>query len=531
MLPTRHTLTFIVITLSLLLFACGGSSSSSPGGGTSTAISLAMSFEQGNPGEIDVRTQLTVQNGLAGFVPSAALLMINADFGTLGSVSVITVPGTPANQYNFSATLTPPVMDSFNDNWTGEIPVTARYLDPANNFDQSITRITLVLTSILPGLGQPEAVPGLVNTPGVEDSPQVSPDGQWLIVGTYNPVDIGYCLVNGNDYTHPACNINYFDQNGIERPNMFGASRILNDTTIDHAVPAINYDPATSPSPIATPPNASYGFRLLNDNTFGEPFVIGIDAGGYPWQTAFGFSFDSIVGTQARVFYSYDSFNDVPDTRNDIYHSDITLGATNVLGDYQNGVLMNFTGQEAVIDYVPICPTVDCQTTNPHITQDRLWFDNERQSTDPLFSVDLFFVKVTRDGAGFPTAYSSPQLVPVSQNPRGESMPYMDGDTLYYQCEQNLCRSQLVAPGADPALLASWQAEETIFVGSSSISWTINAGRSGRVVATTEPSVATITVNGQIQKWLYFGYLMQVQYGAGILDFGANWNVGRVRLQ
>jgi len=530
MMHSSHYLIVPVTILSLLLFSCGGSSSGSSGGGTSTTISLAISFEQGIPGEVDVRTQLTVQNGPADFVPDASFLGISADFGTLGNVTVISVPGAPANQYTFSATLTPPGTDNFGDNWTGEIPVTARYLDPANNLDKSITRITLILTSILLGLGQPEAVPGLVNTLGVEDSPQVSPDGQWLIVGTYSPVDLGYCIVNVQDPANPACNNNFFDQSGVERPDMFGASRITNATTIDHAVPSINYDPAAVPTPIATPPVASYGFRLLNDNTFGNPFVIGIDAEGYTWQAPFGFSFDSIVGTQARVFYSYDSFNDVPDTRNDFYYSDITLGTANVMGDYQNAVLMNFTGQEAIIDYVPICPTIDCQNSNPHITQDRLWFDNERQSTDPTFSVDLFFVDVIRDGTGLPTAYSSPQLVPISQNPRGESMPYMDGDTLYYQCEQNLCRSKLNVPNA-PEQITSWQTEETVLVGTSSITWTINSGRSGRIVATTEPSVATITVNGQVQKWLYFGYLMQVHYGTGATDFGVNWNVGRVKLQ
>ncbi len=517
----------ILLVLSLMLFACSNGSQS---GNTPTTISLAMSFEQGNPGEIKVRIQTTVQNGAVGFVPDAAFLAISANFGTLGNVTAITVPGALANQYNFSATLTPPVTDSFGDNWTGEIPVTANYLEPANNLDESITRTTLVLTNILAGLGQPESVPGLVNTLGVEDSPEVSPDGQWLIVGTYNPIDLGYCIVNGQDPTSPACNNNFFDQSGIERPNMFGASRILNATTIDHAVPAINYDPLTVTTPIATPPVASYGFRLLNDNTFGDPFVIGIDADGYTWQAPFGFSLDTIVGTQARVFYSYDSLNDDPDTRNDIYHSDITLGAPNILGDYQDAVLMKFTGTEPFINFVPICPTEDCQNTNPHITQNRLWFDNERQNTGPLFSPDLFFVDVTRDGAGFPTAYSNPQLVAASQTMRGESMPHMDGDTLYYQCEQNLCRSQLVTPSADPAQISSWQTEETVFVGSSSISWTINGGRAGRVIATTEPSVATITVNSQVQKWLYFGYLMQTQYGAGPTEFGANWNVGRVRL-
>lgn len=511
----------ILFMLTLVLFACTNNQN---GDNSTSPINLVMMFEKGNPGEIDVRIRITVQTDAVGLVPNAAFLSISADFGTLANVTAITVPGSLANEFNFSAILTPPVTDSSGDNWTGEIPVTARYLDPANNLDNSITRITLVLTNILPGLGQPEAVPGLVNTLGVEDSPQVSPDGQWLIVGTYSPVDLGYCLVNGSMPTEAACNNNYFDQSGVERPNMFGANRIINATTIDHAVPAINYDPATFPSPIATPPVASYGFKLFNDNTFGEPFVLGIDAGGYTWQAPFGFSFDSIDGLKARVFYSYNSFNDVPESLNDIYHSDITLGVPNILGDYQNAILMNFTGQEAVINSAPICTTEECEYGNPHITQERLWFDNERQSND------LFFVDVTRDGAGNPTTYSTAQRIPVSQNIRGESMPYMDGDTLYYQCDTSLCRSQLVSPNADPALIASWQTEETVLVGSSSLDWQLNLGRSGRIVATTEPSVATITVNGQFQKWLYFGYLMQIHYGTGATDFGANWNVGRVRL-
>ena len=291
-------------------------------------------------------------------------------------------------------------------------------------------------------------------------------------------------------------------------------------------MPAINYDPTTALTPIATPPLASYGFKLLNDNTFGEPFVIGIDAGGYTWQATFGFSFDSIDGDQARVFYSYNSLNDIPDSLNNIYHSDITLGTPNILGDYQNAILMNFNGQEAVINSTPFCTTVACQHSNPHITQDRLWFDNERQNND----VDLFFVDVTRDGAGNPIAYSNAQRIPVSQAPRGESMPSMDGDTLYYQCDTSLCRSQLVSSSADPALITSWQPEETVLVGSSSLDWQANLGRSGRIVATTEPSVATITVDGQIQKWLYFGYLMQIHYGTGATEFGVNWNVGRVKL-
>ncbi len=137
---------------------------------------------------------------------------------------------------------------------------------------------------------------------------------------------------------------------------------------------------------------------------------------------------------------------------------------------------------------------------------------------------------VTRDGSSNPVSYSVAQRIPVSQVSRGESMPYMDGDTLYYQCDTNICRSQLVMPSDDPALITSWQAEQRLLTGSSSLDWQANLGRSGRIIATTEPSVATITVNGQTQKWLYFGYITQTHYGPGTTEFGANWNVGRVRL-
>jgi len=100
---------YIVLVLTLILSACSGGSGSGSGGSPApTTISLAMSFEQGPPGEIEVRTQLTVQTGPAGFIPDASFLGITADFGTLGTVTVITVPGAPANQTNFSTTLMPP---------------------------------------------------------------------------------------------------------------------------------------------------------------------------------------------------------------------------------------------------------------------------------------------------------------------------------------------------------------------------------------------------------------------------------------
>jgi hypothetical protein len=48
--------------------------------------------------------------------------------------------------------------------------------------DRTVSRTALVLRDVGPAWGQPEAAPGLVNTPAYEDSSEVSPDGEWLVI-------------------------------------------------------------------------------------------------------------------------------------------------------------------------------------------------------------------------------------------------------------------------------------------------------------------------------------------------------------
>lgn len=485
---------------------------------------VSMAFELTATRSFDVHVVITVDEPVEGFEPKAGDIAISSDHGAVGPVTALSNLGMTASQYAFSATLSPPDLDDSDDIWTGEINVNAVYRNSEQQLNESVHMTALVLSEKQVGLGQTEAVRGLVNTLGVEDSPQVSADGQWLTVGTYSPVDLGFCTVQQKDPDAVGCNQNHFDRTGRERPNMFGADRILDDMTIDHAIPSINYDPSSLLTPIAAPPVASYGFRRLEDGSYGEPFVIGIDAGGYTWQAPYGYSFDDIVGDQARVFYSYNDLSDNPDSLTDIYFSTITLGVANILGTYESSILQGFNGAKVPIDGTLVCGDPYCEYGNPHITTNRLWFDNERQTND------LFFIDVSRDGAGNPTSFSTPTRVPVSQATRGESMPFMDGDLLYYQCDTNVCRSRLTA-GEDPALPGSWQPEQVVLTGSSNIPWQIKGGRSGRVVATAEPSVASIIENGRTRKWLYFVYLLQIHYGAADDEFGANWNVGRVRLQ
>ena len=56
------------------------------------------------------------------------------------------------------------------------------------------SRTAIVMPAIDAAWGQPEVVPGAVNTAGYEDSSEVSPDGQWLLVSSYSPVDLICCV-------------------------------------------------------------------------------------------------------------------------------------------------------------------------------------------------------------------------------------------------------------------------------------------------------------------------------------------------
>ena len=508
---------FLLMLIGLVIIGCDSNTNTKP----QQAPSLAMSFERVNTNQVKVLVNINPGiASLAGFSKNLSSLALTAEYGSLQNIVL--------NPYTkqFEALLIPPDIDETpnanGDIWSGEILVTASYQDPGNLLDLQIARRVLIVPSVYYNLGQPESVPGLVNTLGVEDSPQVSPDGEYLIVGTYSPVDIAYCQVNGSSlYDAPACNKNFYDFSGVERPTPFGASRLIDNNTIDHAIPGIGYIPTTG-SP-ATPPVNSYGFKRQQDGSYAEPFVIGVDSGGYTSQATYGFTFDFTNPSNPGVFYSFNDLGDNPDSLTDIYYSPVTLGVPNVFARYSSGVLINFTSVKVPIDGTSVCDAQYCEYGNPHITSDRLWFDNER-GTD-----DLFYVDVVRDNAGQIISYSSPEKVAISIPGRGEAMPYMDGQTLYYMCDTNICRSTLIT-GQDPALLSSWLPEEVLMNGATSLSSAMNAGRDGRMLAVSEPSIANIKRNGVAEKWLYFGYIMQAHYGSGTNDFGGNWNVGRVRL-
>jgi len=567
---------FLTIVTLMTVLGCNNPSENveTPNGETATNIFIKLDRVAASPTR-DINVTVKVTPSLAitsNFKLDLNSFTLTAEYGNLKNMTL----NSAKNQ--FEAVLTPPDKYSttywetvpntapptfinvpndgsvFEDTWSGRILIKANYKDTANSLDLKSEKEALIISTIHPSLGQPESVSGLVNTPGVEDSPQVSPDGQYLIVGTYSPVDLAYCQISGgNFYDSPACNKNTYDFTGVKRPSPFGEDRLIDNNTIIHTVSNINYDylcernPNFDPNqvasvtnkqfldtdidgnapcfPISSPPVSSYGFKRQVDGSYGEPFVIGIDIGGYSWSATYGFTFD-LTSPTPQVFYSFNQ-PEVDTEANNIYYSPINLGTRNVFAEYIAGVpSIDLSTIKVPINTADVCGKAKCEYGNPHITANRLWFDNERDT------YNLFYLDVSRDSNGVITGYSSAKEVILNKNiDEGESMPYMDGQDLYYMCDTKICRSTLTV-GLDPSFKSSWNPEEILMDGATDLSYTLNGGRSGRITAVSEPSIARIkAADGTVEKWLYHGYIMQIHYDPNQpLEFGGDWAVGRVRL-
>lgn len=367
----------------------------------------------------------------------------------------------------------------------------------------TLDRVALVLFEVNERWAQAEAVPGLVNTPAYEDSPEISPDGEWLIVSAYSPIDLLSCVIKqlsdppeGN--TIPACNTVLGPIDAPERPDLPGKERILSPTQIDHTIPSLGYT-AEVLQGAPLPPVAAYGFRRQADDSYAEPFVIAYDAGGYTGGP-FGFNFVSTPqGTTADVIFAWfdpSSF----DTDGDLIRAQITLGQPNTLGVV--------SGTFPALEVTP--PTNKLQQpdfsdlqSNPAVVPSGVYFDQHDNSPREF---DILFYPGSIDA---PLAAQA--VVPVSQDGRAEYQPFEFEGQLFYVSEFNQVLSSERINGGDPASDATWgpeQSELSLF------------GGEGNVVSIGEPSLAT--VDGV--TWMYF------LYGTTQGD-GLNGNVGRIRLR
>jgi len=408
-----------------------------------------------------------------------------------GTASALTPTATAGE---FQGTITPSGVDL-------EVPITA------SAHGATITRTALMLSNIDDSLDQPEAVPGLVNTEGVEDGINVSPDGQWLLVGTYSPVDVYTCAAGGFTYATPACAAIVGPYGAPERPSMLGASRIQGGT-YTNGCPSVGLLP---PQTYAFIPVAAYMFRRAADGTFGEPHVIGAGADGC--LGPYGYSFAaSPVGNSAKLLFSQDDPFDAPDTKADIYFLDAVLGQDNIWATYS---LQNGAAKVSDMKAVRIAPTLAARQGNPAYANGILAWDDEDQeeSARRLFFAPLSgtLPTVTAADAG-PVGDAGAQVIAIPQAGEEQIQPAFDGDDLYWFGANGISRSSNLDGGALSAS-SSWSPRKVMLAPGTS------ANRP--ILAVGEPTVARLPDGG---KELYFVYVKKTAKG---LD-GA---VGRVRFR
>lgn len=363
------------------------------------------------------------------------------------------------------------------DHPSGEVRVRVELLGA------EVERTAVVLPLVGPGWGQPERVRGLVNTPGYEDSPEISPDGQWLIVSNTSPIDLVCCLAGCGgaaalDPAGAACNTALGPYAAPERPD-FPARRIVSPTQIHDELPSLGLDlPDGQDFQIALPPVAAYGFRRQPDGSYAEPFVIAFEPDGFT-VAPFGFTFiGAPQGTSAQVLYGWNDLR-VPDeapenTDNDLWRDDLNLGARNVLGTFTTAP--------------PSLPQLDTPPTplegvdrpgmqgNPAVSDDGVWWDSESDLHD------LHFAPGDARGGGLGPAVT----VALSRPERHEYQPYLFGGRLYFAADFADIRSAARAPGGDPGLASTWSEEQV------ELACEPLAPRVGAIVSIGEPSVATI---------------------------------------
>jgi len=392
-------------------------------------------------------------------------------------------------------------------------------------------RTVLRLPSAAAHWEEPEVVRGLVNTLGWEDSVEISPSGNWLIVGTYSPVGLLCCLLGdflndfsgdaelcpgtkkNNDPSSQSCNHSRGPWREPERPGMLGADRIISATQIRQEVDALNFKQGFWWfQRFAVPPVAAYGFRQAADGSFQSPFVIGYDLDGFTYAPAGIRVLSESSGGAAEFMYF--SSNPVDDGREksgtDIYVANAVLGRPISLGyvapdkDGTRQLVLRSGRRIAVGDN-------SGGQGNPHYDGGRLWFDDES-----IPEKDLYFAEPSSlaGASGSPgLAFRAGKKVGLSKSGVEETQPFFHRNRLYFRRGTDIVSSEL--RGADPERPESWGPIELELAAEGYAALTVE----GAIFTVGEPS---ISVSSSGEDWMYFVYGLRRKEG---LDL----NVARVR--
>lgn len=506
----------VLLLLTTLLAACALETATGPDADVESSYSAS-----GADGELAAHDEVSASGSIrAGIALTAAYdRLVSEGVQLITITATLTNNGIPVTGAAVSVTTPDGVYSTVTELGGGRYLAYALPFQPSGHVQLVISGGGKVLQHtalVLPLLGGSwtlaEPVPGLVNTAGYEDSAEVSPDGEWLLVADYSPVDLVCCIMGTCgatpgaqlDPAAPVCNTSIGPTSAPARPRLPGLERIVSSTVIHDEVPSIGYDlPLGTDLPVALPPLTGYGFKRQADGSFAQPFLLGFKVDGA--STPFGYSFAGPVnGSAATLVFAYDDLRNVrgdygPSLGPDLFRNPVTLGVDNNFGTFSVDAL----GRPVTDRFPAAIPLPDRagQQGNPAVSSDGIWFDTENEAED------LFFAAGNPLGT---TTLAAPVTVALSRSERRETQPYLHQGRLYFAADQSVILSSARAPGGNPALAATWSAER-LELGAE------GGSRVGAVIAIGEPS---LSVRAGVTS-LYFVYVLKTATG---LDL----NIGRV---
>ena len=413
---------------------------------------------------------------------------------------------------NYVALITP------DGDKTGEYVVRATSSWGDANF--STRRTALVFDSVNQRWGQPQAVEGLVNTLGWEDSAFITPNGEYLLI-MYLPVSPS-CLMEEKKHKDPRCHRvqgKVTKQNRPQFASRFASGRLRKNGEIDmqclEVGPTFNRE-LFKTYDVYVPPMMTYGFRRQPDGSFADPFPITIEGvsacaspSGLEVQPTGNGKMMALFGLVDPASWNTPQKDDYPS----MYTANIELGKINVLATWKpdQKQLDTKASDLKILFGAPLKKRQDNPhgVINPKTKRiEALFWDSQHDDED-------IFYRLLAPGGDFPDGPWGPIMkTPVFSDPnQTEIQPFFDGNVLtIHKRYAIVSRDFLGNSFSDIAKPKAWGPERTELA--------VCAGHDGTEAnvlhAVGEPTYADI--NGK--KALYFVYLLRRDNGMLDMNVG-----------
>ena len=524
----------IHLSVYLLTLLVGCSSGSGDDDDPAPSYSITLDFERlttisPNPFIVNatVRENGALKSG------AASDLTIVLSKGTRNAISEVS-PGL----YRFTVTPTQ----------TGEHEVSVSYESA------SITRTPLVVDDVHADWGQPESVPGLVNTAGYEDGVTITPDGEYLFV-QYGPIYFsGIFLFNalranggceGNRLEFPMgtpnrCTHEWIDStigpySAPERPGFFDG-RFSGTTQLHNAN---SWGVGIEEAPLFAPTTMFYGFRKQADGTFTEPFYLAFDDVNDGIINAFGLSFMMHGDGTATALFTLDDPSDpdmvdldgdmIDDVQSyfDVYTTEVTMGQNNILGTFiPSGTagtppvrgtpfpaqLVNF-GQTGLDGIAGTQGNSHLYETGGNVLS--IWTDDEHDTGGDHGELSVYVLTSGTFPIGTWTKVVLPTVINIA-DPSDEIQPFFTGNGLYFTRISNSALPQIYYTsysGTHSELdfdnAGNWGTPEVILS-------VTTADAVGKGTAIGEPTIAN--VDGTEYLYFVYGIIRGYDATSGLTD-------------